>query len=165
MRSLLIAAGVLGLVYFLVTPSVVQLPPPGDYGQAKPLSAPDLSGKTVSLEDYRDKVVLVQVWATWCPYCKREIPGLRKLYKEEGPNGFAILAPAIDNDPAKVGPYARAQGIEYPVLLTPGGTDGWRGGGVPFAVLVERGGKVVRLYTGEKDMDFLTADVRAALRR
>lgn len=164
LRSALLAAAALGVLYLLVTPSVVMLPAAQDFGPAKPLAGPGLDGKPVSLADFRGRVVLVNVWATWCPFCRREIPRLNELYKELGPQGLVVLGAATDNDPASVAPYARAQGIAYPVLLIPGGADGWRGPGVPMGYLVERDGRVSRVYTGEKDMDFLRADLRRALK-
>jgi thiol-disulfide isomerase/thioredoxin len=48
----------------------------------------DLNGQKVSLSDYRDQVVLVNNWATWCPPCKLEMPTLQEFYQEHSQQGF-----------------------------------------------------------------------------
>lgn len=58
---------------------------------------PDIDGKMVSLSDFKGKVVVVDVWATWCAPCKKEIPHLKKLEKElEGRQDIVFLAVSVD---------------------------------------------------------------------
>ena len=57
---------------------------------------PGLDGKMVSLADYKGKVVLLNIWATWCPPCVEEMPSMEKLYQELKGEGFEILAVSID---------------------------------------------------------------------
>ena len=68
---------------------------------APDFSLPDLSGKTVSLEQFRGKVVLLDFWATWCPPCRMTIPLLINLQEQYGKKGLIILGVSID-DPRKV---------------------------------------------------------------
>ena len=57
---------------------------------------PGLDGKMVSLSDYKGKVVLVNIWATWCPPCVDEMPSMEKLYRKFKGENFEILAVSID---------------------------------------------------------------------
>lgn len=65
------------------------------------LSLSDLSGNTISLEEARGKVVLLDFWATWCPPCRMSIPELIKLQEKFGEKGLVILGVSMD-DPRKI---------------------------------------------------------------
>jgi peroxiredoxin len=90
--------------------------------------APVFSGTTVdgthrqkSLNDYRGKVVLLNIWATWCGPCVEEMPSLERLHKEFGSKGLTIVAVSVD-DPgteAKVALFAKQLGITFEVLHDP----------------------------------------------
>jgi peroxiredoxin len=75
----------------------------------------DIEGKTHKLSDYRGKEVLVEIWATWVPTCKLEIPHLKELRGAFDQNTLAILA--ISNEtPAQLKTFATEQGLNYTVL-------------------------------------------------
>jgi peroxiredoxin len=66
-------------------------------GQRVPAyAAPDLSGDEVSLGELRGNVVLLNVWATWCYPCRREMPGLEELHRELDAQGLTVLAVSVD---------------------------------------------------------------------
>ena len=65
-------------------------------GKAADFTYPDVNGKMVSLSDFKGKVVLVDVWATWCGPCKREIPHLIKLEKEMEGKDLVVLGVSVD---------------------------------------------------------------------
>jgi peroxiredoxin len=71
-----------------------------------------------SLTDYRGKVVLLNVWATWCLPCREEMPSMEALYKEFAPRGFKIVAVSIDEpgDVAKVRDFVKEFGLTFEVL-------------------------------------------------
>ena len=67
----------------------------------------DLSGNRQRLADYKGKVVLVNIWATWCAPCRAEMPALDRLYQERKDRGFVVLGmsdESIAGAPAKVSP-------------------------------------------------------------
>jgi AhpC/TSA family len=66
------------------------------------VAIPALDGSTVSLNQYKGKVVLVNFWATWCEPCKAEIPWLIEFNHKYGPKGLVILGIAMDDDGKKV---------------------------------------------------------------
>jgi peroxiredoxin len=59
-------------------------------------TVPDMTGRPVSLSDFKGKVVLLNIWATWCGPCKREIPSLDRLYQLRKDRGFEIVAVSVD---------------------------------------------------------------------
>src|SRR4030067_3192645 len=57
----------------------------------------DLKGKTISLSDYRGKVLFLNFWATWCPPCRAEIPDFVEAYAEQKASGLEILGISLDS--------------------------------------------------------------------
>ena len=89
----------------------------------------DDKGKTVSLDDYKGKKVYINVWATWCGPCMREIPGLKKVYQTyKNKKDFVFLSVTspndskyenndpIDEDESTILSKAEDEGITYPIL-------------------------------------------------
>ncbi|MFC7298993.1 TlpA family protein disulfide reductase [Herminiimonas aquatilis] len=76
------------------------------------LSFQDQDGKTVSLENFYGRVVLLNVWATWCPPCRKEMPSLDRLNAKRGGQDFEVVALSIDHDPSAVLPFYREIGIK-----------------------------------------------------
>ena len=104
----------------------------------------DLHGKTWTLKDLKDKVVLVNFWATWCPPCQKEMPDLEALYNRFRDEGFVILA-ISDEEAAKVGPFIAERKITYPILLDPGRkvNEMFQVEGIPKSFVFDREGKLV----------------------
>ncbi|MBI5246396.1 MAG: TlpA family protein disulfide reductase [Elusimicrobia bacterium] len=159
MRTLVFAAALLA---FACSPSG----PPGAPEQTPPLSGKTLDGKTVSLADYKGKVVLVDFWATWCDPCKDEIPELIKLQKELGPKGFTIIGVSMDEDVKDVAPFAKAAKINYPVIVNGGelAPKGWIVPGLPTAYLIGKDGLAIKRMFGSKSVTKLKIEVEAALK-
>ena len=122
----------------------------------------DLDGNLVSIHDFRGKivnsrgkVVFLNLWATWCPYCQKEHPLLEALYQAFKDRGFVIVGVSIDKEgAAAVRPYIKKYGITFPQLLDPtmdvaGGMFGLRG--TPTNFLINRQGKVVAGVIGYRD--------------
>ncbi|WP_118838034.1 TlpA family protein disulfide reductase [Salinibacter ruber] len=86
-------------------------------------SAPDFSleqmnGEPFRLSDHRGEIVVVNFWATWCPPCRKEIPGFIQLQKEFGTEEVTILGISLDDQGFEaVRPYAEEMGINYPLVV------------------------------------------------
>ena len=78
----------------------------------------DLTGKTISLSDYRGKVLFLNFWATWCPPCRAEIPDFVEAYAEQKANGLEILGISVDTaGKSAVSAFVEKYKINYPVVL------------------------------------------------
>ncbi len=117
-------------------------------------SLPDLNGKMQSINNWNGKVIMVNFWASWCPPCRREIPGLNRLYKNYQKQGFVILGVALD-DAQSVRNFLDPLEINYPILLgEKGGINisnayGNELGALPFTVIINRKGHIIRAHPGE----------------
>lgn len=126
-----------------------------------------LDGRLVRLADLKGQVVLVNIWATWCPPCVREIPRLERTYQRYRDQGFVLLGvnTTYQDDRAKVATFARDQGISYPVLLDTTGEVGrsYASSLMPSSFLIDRTGKIVLVRVGEVDEAQLQEQVAALL--
>ena len=97
---------------FATVPVKVSLPAPE-------LTLMNTQGVSESLVDYRGQVVLVNLWATWCPPCKEEMPALQSFYDKHRDQGFVVVA-INDGDPAEdVLQFTKDYQLTFPVWLDP----------------------------------------------
>ena len=125
-----------------------------DADQARPASGlemVDLAGQPLSLDNYRGKVILVNLWASWCGPCRREIPGLSRLQERLGPEGLVVLGVNVDELPAgRIREVSDDLGITYSVVVpTAPLTGSFRSSGViPHTWLIDRSGRVRASHAG-----------------
>jgi peroxiredoxin len=86
---------------------------------APELALTDTQGNSHRLADYLGQVVLVNLWATWCPPCKEEMPTLQSYYDKYRTNGFVIIAVNDGDSTADVLQFVRDYGLTFPVWLDP----------------------------------------------
>jgi len=114
-------------------------------GQPAPdYAARDLEGAEVALADLHGRVVLLNVWATWCPPCRKEIPELQALHEEHARGGLEVLGVSVDAagaDP-QVRAFMEEFGMTYTVLRDAGdrAASTFRLHGVPATFLIDREG-------------------------
>lgn len=126
----------------------------------------DMNGNSVSLSDYRGKVVLLEFWATWCPPCRAAIPGLETLYKKYKDKGLVILAVSMDNssDWEFVKSFIKDYRMTYPVLK---GTEEvsalFHVRAIPLLLVLDKKGSIVKQHVGFVYEDALEKDVQALL--
>ena len=115
---------------------------------------PGLDGKMVSLDDYKGKVVLLNIWATWCPPCVDEMPSMEKLHQELKSEAFEILAVSIDVLGAKeVIPFMKKHKLSFPALTDTKGAikSLYQTTGVPESFIIDKDGIVVEKIMGPRD--------------
>jgi len=86
---------------------------------APELSLTDTQGTTHALSDYQGQVVLVNLWATWCPPCKAEMPTLQAYYDKHKEEGFTIIAINDGDPPPDVLQFVDDYKLSFPVWLDP----------------------------------------------
>jgi peroxiredoxin len=121
---------------------------------APDFAVPDLSGQAVRLSAYRGHVVLVNLWATWCPPCREEMPSMEQLHRRLKDRGFVLLAVSQDDGgAATVRPFVEQMKVTFPVLVDPQGEVGRKYGvwGFPESFLVDREGRIVERVIGPRD--------------
>jgi peroxiredoxin len=180
-NKLLSALAIAILVTGIALATLVQLPSPGGGNTPEPRSddnnpvaagkmaagftLQDLKGNAVSLESLRGKVVFLNVWATWCPPCREEMPSIEKLYDEfKGDKSLVILAVSQDTDGRKaVAPFVEKNGYHFPVLLDPKNEvgDEYDVSGIPETFIIDREGRIVAHHVGP--FDWASADFKEAL--
>jgi peroxiredoxin len=109
---------------------------------------------SVSLEDYRGSVTLVNIWATWCLPCREEMPSMQTLYDSLATRGFRIAAISIDEGSAEdVTAFARRLGLTFDILHDRSGTVQrlYQTTGVPESFLLDRRGRLVKRVIGAHD--------------
>ncbi|MBI5597189.1 MAG: TlpA family protein disulfide reductase [Elusimicrobia bacterium] len=166
-RALSIAAAALavGVLAFLLSRPDAGGPVVGSLAPEFRLT--DLSGRTVTLADYRGKVVLLDFWATWCSSCESEVPGLKALDDRFKGADFALLAASVDEaGPEVVARYAADKALTYRILFADEATSkAYRIFGLPSKFLIGRDGKLVRKYLDVVAPDALAQDVQTLLQR
>lgn len=113
---------------------------------APDFSVRDLQGNTLTLADFKGKVLVINFWATWCPPCRREIPDFIEAYKELKGQGLEILGISVDTQ--LTGPqvleWAKRAGINYPIAMAAEKivTDYEPGDYIPATIVIDRKGQI-----------------------
>jgi cytochrome c biogenesis protein CcmG, thiol:disulfide interchange protein DsbE len=105
---------------------------------------------------YAGHVTLVNIWATWCHPCLREMPSLERLYHVYGSRGFRVAAVSIDAaDPAPVLDYVRRLGLSFDILHDKSGAiqQAYQTIGVPTTFLIDKQGRISYIAIGAKNWD------------
>jgi thiol-disulfide isomerase/thioredoxin len=115
-------------------------------------------GRKVSASDYDGKVLIVDFWATWCPPCRKEVPGFIKLQKEYGDKGLVVLGFSMDKDPETHERWVKEQGLNY--LSIYANTEEGQAvieqfqkvigeiSGIPTTLVIDRSGRIVYRHVG-----------------
>lgn len=128
---------------------------PVDAGEeAPPLTLPLIDGDTLSLAGLRGKVVMLNVWATWCAPCRLEMPSMQRVYDRFREDGLEVVAVSVDKDPGlrqsdgairgMVSEFVEQLGLTFPIAVDPtGGTERLYGvEALPTTFLIDRSGRI-----------------------
>ncbi len=111
-----------------------------------------LDGVPVSLEALKGRVVLVNLWATWCGPCRHEMPDIEALHREFADKGLMVLAVDVAEEAADVDAYIREHGYTFKVLLDSDGAvaNQYRADGIPTSLIIDREGAVTHHFVGAR---------------
>jgi peroxiredoxin len=135
---------------------------PAQTGKVAPDFTVSDGATTIHLASYRGQVVLLNFWATWCPPCVQEMPGLVELHHDRP--DLAILAVSIDDDPNAYSRFLVRRHVDFITVRDPSQsaarlyhTEGW-----PETYIIDRQGVIRRKIVG--DPDWSNPEIRAYLK-
>jgi peroxiredoxin len=114
------------------------------------------TGQTVALADYSGQVVLLNLWATWCPPCEREMPSMQRLHEQLGPEGLRVVAVSVDaTDSDAVLAWAQERDLTFDVLHHRDGRVErlYQTTGLPESFIIDRDGLIVKKEIGAREWD------------
>jgi thiol-disulfide isomerase/thioredoxin len=139
-----------------------------DRKPAPALTGTTLDGKPWTLADQAGKVVVLNVWGSWCPPCRKEAPDLVAAAKELGPTAQFVGLNTRDLDPAPARKFVQEFGVQYPSIYDPNGKALLRFRGqispkaIPTTLVIDKTGKVAGRVVGEVTRQTLLGMVKDA---
>ena len=136
-----------------------QAPPPDTLkigGAFPPLVLSGLDGSRLALDDYRGKLVILNIWATWCAPCRTELPSLDRLAAQLDERRFVVIGLSVDSDRDIAREYLLDQGIHLRSYIDPEQKISRDILGVrvyPDSLLISPGGKLLRRFVGARRWD------------
>ena len=167
--------GLAAVLALLIWVNREQFAPIASGSHAPEYTVQALDGNPRALSAYRGQTVLLNIWATWCPPCVREMPALQRVHEQLGGDGLKIVAVSVDAAPGAINAWGRPGGdirkfmrdlgITFEVLWDPSGEIETAYGlqGLPTTFLIDREGRIRERVTGWREWD--DAATVAALRK
>lgn len=113
-----------------------------------------IDGTSVSLDDYRDRFVLLNFWATWCAPCRKEMPALDKLHKKLNDAGFEVIGVHVGPSLDEIKRFLDQVPVEFTILVDQDmALANWGVMGLPTTLLISPEGKIVYRAVGEREWD------------
>ena len=121
-----------------------------DARMAPSISLPDHNGTTVSLDSLRGRVVLVDIWASWCAPCKAAFPAYDELFQAYRSRGFDVLAVNVDEKRGAADQFLNGREFQMRVLFDPAGTtpSAFKLEAMPTSYLIDKRGTIRFVHTG-----------------
>jgi thiol-disulfide isomerase/thioredoxin len=163
-----VAVAAIVLVPLFVAPGSRPAGPQGLVGEPAPVFAlANDRGVPVSLEQYRGKVVVMNLWASWCPPCRAEMPDLQRLSQTYASRGVAVVGVNEGESPARAGAFAGSLGIRFPIWIDGQQQYGrvFSALGMPTTAIVDRNGVIAQAFDGQLTYDEMQKAVAGLLNR
>lgn len=151
-----VAVAAIVLVPLFIAPGARPAGPEGLVGEPAPVFAlQNDRGQPVSLEAYRGKIVVMNLWASWCPPCRAEMPDLQRLAAAYASRGVAVVGVNEGESPERASEFARSLRIEFPIWIDTQQQYGrlFAALGMPTTTIVDRNGFVARGFDGPLTYD------------
>jgi len=106
------------------TSTAGEIPAPREGFLAPDFTLTTTEGETITLSEVQGQAILLNLWATWCPPCRAEMPAMQKMYEEYKNQGFVVLAldMTYQDDRSAIAPFVQEHGLTFPILLEETGT-------------------------------------------
>ncbi|MCW8890071.1 MAG: TlpA family protein disulfide reductase [Sedimenticola sp.] len=123
--------------------------------EAPPFVLEDMQGKSVSLADYKGKVLVINFWATWCPSCRKEMPSLNRGAAWLKQYDVELIAINVGENPKRVKKYLQEEPVDFPVLLDRDTevSNRWDAMRLPITYVVDKEGRIVFRALGSREWD------------
>ncbi len=117
------------------------------------VTLPDLSGRQVSLSDFKGKILFVNFWATWCPPCREEMPSMQKLHARLKDKDFLIVAIDLQESAEPVKKFLNEYELTFMTLLDLKGETGPLFGinSIPTTLIMDKNGMIIGVAMGPRD--------------
>ena len=111
----------------------------------------DLNKKTINLDDYKGKKVILNFWATWCPPCVNEMPLLQEVYNNRKEEGIEVIGINYNEDYDRVKKFISDKGVTFTILIDSDLKVSMDYGviGLPITFFIDREGKIKEKFKGE----------------
>ena len=118
--------------------------------QAPGFSLRDVTGGTITLEQFKGKVVFLDFWASWCVSCRDELSELDRLYQKYRDSGFVVIGISVDASADRVAAFMKKRPVGYPVVIDTQGAvaEAYHISGLPAGFLINRDGVIMRTCRG-----------------
>ena len=117
------------------------------------VTLPDLSGRQVSLSDFKGKILFVNFWATWCPPCREEMPSMQKLHARLKDKDFLMVAIDLQESAEPVKKFLNEYELTFMTLLDSKGETGPLFGinSIPTTLIMDKNGMIIGVAMGPRD--------------
>jgi peroxiredoxin len=148
-----------------VVTDVALTPAPLADHPAPDFSLANLDGTNIALIDLKGQVLLINVWATWCPPCRVEMPSIQAAYEQYHDQGFTVLAVNLQEDPAAVAAFMRDYQLTFPALLDRNGqvSRAYQAVALPSSFFVDHRGVIRAVYRGPMPRSTIVGTVEQLL--
>jgi cytochrome c biogenesis protein CcmG/thiol:disulfide interchange protein DsbE len=129
---------------------VLDDPAPLPNHPAPDLDLPQLDGARLTLHSLRGQVVLINIWATWCPPCRAEMPAIQQAYAAYRDRGLVVLAVNQREEATAIAPFLEQYGLAFTTLLDRDGqaSAAYQASALPSSFFVDRRGVIRTVYHG-----------------
>ncbi len=136
--------------------------------RAPEIGLEDMSGRRITIASLRGKVVLVDIWASWCEPCAAEMPVLERLYRQHRDAGFTVVGVSVDSQRGNIDRFFQRHGrVSFPIVHDPSRRVAGAYGtpAMPSSYLIDRNGIVRYTHAGFRasDAQVLEREVRTLL--
>ncbi|MBV9736976.1 MAG: TlpA family protein disulfide reductase [Candidatus Eremiobacteraeota bacterium] len=128
---------------------------------AQSFTVPRLDDHMSSLNNFRGRLVVLNLWASWCPPCRAELPDLQRLYDGYRGRNVVVIAVNEGESAERAGAFARALRVHFPIFLDENQSYGrvYAALGLPTTVIINPAGRIVQGFDGALTFDQMKAAV------